>query len=169
LVRKPLRVITNFLMAVMVVVVFIGVVFRYFLHHPLSWPEELSKLAFTWVVFLGAALAAGKNEHIAIETVMDLFPAKVKSIMRFAINLLTIVFLVIVTVVSTQFLLSELGDTSAAMQISMVWWALPIPISSLIIIGYTVRDLVKRVLPALRAREKAKSFQPVDIEKEGII
>jgi TRAP-type transport system small permease protein len=152
---KCLKTIPSILLGVMAVTVFIGVVFRYALHIPLSFPEELAKLLFTWVVFLGAALASAKKEHIVIETIVGLFPDRVRAVLGLAIRLLTIVFLSVVAVVGTQYLFSLRGDTSAAMEIPMVWWGLPIPISALLIIWFTLADIRKHVLPTLLGREKA--------------
>jgi TRAP-type transport system small permease protein len=161
--QKCLRMIPCLLLAVMAVTVFIGVVFRYVFRSPLSFPEELSKLAFTWVVFLGAALASAKREHIVIESIVNLFPKKMKAAFGLIIRLLTIAFLGVVAVVGTQYLSSVLGDTSAAMEIPMIWWALPIPISAVLIIWFTLTDIRKLVLPALLGRDNGTSTEAVQM------
>lgn len=150
--QKSLKMIPSMLLAVMAVTVFIGVVFRYVFHSPLSFPEELAKLAFTWVVFLGAALVSSKREHIVIETLIDLFPAKAKAFVGLIVRLLTIAFMGVIAIVGTQYIFGAIKETSAAMEVSMAWWALPAPISALLIIWYTLVDIKELVLPALRGR-----------------
>ncbi len=156
---KSFKMIPCLLLAVMAVTVFIGVVFRYAFHSPLSFPEELSKLAFTWVVFLGAALVSAKREHIVIETLVDFFPKKVKAVVGLVVRILTIALMGVIAVVGTQYIFGAIRETSAAMEISMAWWALPIPISALLIIWYTLVDIKDLVLPALMGRQNGPNAQ----------
>jgi len=151
--QKSFKMIPCMLLALMAVTVFIGVVFRYVFHSPLSFPEELAKLAFTWVVFLGAALVSAKREHIVIETLIDLFPGKVKAAVGLIVRMLTIAFMGVIAIVGTHYMFGAIKETSAAMEISMAWWALPVPISALLIIWYTLVDIKEIVLPALRGRQ----------------
>jgi TRAP-type transport system small permease protein len=150
---KSFKMIPCLLLAVMAVTVFIGVVFRYVFHSPLSFPEELAKLAFTWVVFLGAALVSAKREHIVIETLVDFFPEKVKAVVGLIVRILTIVFMGVIAIVGTQYIVGAIGETTAAMEISMAWWALPVPISALLVTWYTLVDIKDLVLPTLRGRQ----------------
>jgi C4-dicarboxylate transporter DctM subunit len=55
------------LMITTVAVTLTQVFFRYVLNASLSWPEELARWAFVWMVFLGMALAVHRNSHIAID------------------------------------------------------------------------------------------------------
>lgn len=43
------------------------VFFRYVLNNSLAWPEETARLAFVWVVFLGAGLAVYRDSHLRID------------------------------------------------------------------------------------------------------
>jgi TRAP-type C4-dicarboxylate transport system permease small subunit len=141
--QKWFNLIPCLLLLVMVFAVFIGVVYRYAFNSPLNWPEEVAKLAFTWVVFLGGGIAAARREHIVVETIVDFFPAKVKAVVGILTRLLTIVFLAVVVYTSSEFLWGAIEDTSAAVRISMAWWSLPIPLGCLVIIGYTFVDMMR--------------------------
>ncbi|MEC5293248.1 TRAP transporter small permease subunit [Aurantimonas sp. C2-6-R+9] len=44
-----------------------SVFFRYVLDLPLSWPEEASLIAFSWLLFLGGAICARDDAHILID------------------------------------------------------------------------------------------------------
>lgn len=54
------------LLATIVAVIFAQVVFRYVLSAPLIWSEEIARLCFVWLTFLGAAILAHRGEHIAV-------------------------------------------------------------------------------------------------------
>lgn len=47
---------------------------RYVLNASLPWPEEVALWAFIWAVFLGMAVAVGRESHIAIDVVSRLLP-----------------------------------------------------------------------------------------------
>jgi len=47
----------------------VQVIFRYLLNNSLSWPEEVARLGFVWVVFLGMALAIRRDAHLRIDIV----------------------------------------------------------------------------------------------------
>lgn len=51
------------------VIVSLQVFFRFILSSPLSWPEELGRLLFVYLVFIGAGLVSIHDDHIAIELV----------------------------------------------------------------------------------------------------
>jgi TRAP-type C4-dicarboxylate transport system permease small subunit len=58
----------------MCLMVFIQVVMRYVFNKPIYWAEEFSLSAFTWVAFIGAALALRKSRHARITLLIDRFP-----------------------------------------------------------------------------------------------
>ena len=45
------------------------VVFRYVLNNSLPWPEEVARLGFVWVVFLGMAMAVHRDAHLRIDQI----------------------------------------------------------------------------------------------------
>lgn len=61
-----------------VVIALTQVFFRYVLNDSLSWPEEMARWAFVWLVFLGMAVNAGRRSHIAIDFVSGHLPAALR-------------------------------------------------------------------------------------------
>lgn len=59
-------------MSLIFLCVILQVTFRFILQSPLPWPEELSRIFFIYLVFIGAAEASRERSHIAID-VMDVF------------------------------------------------------------------------------------------------
>ena len=45
-----------------------GVFFRYVLHTPLPWTDELANILFVWLAMLGAAIALRRGEHMKLTT-----------------------------------------------------------------------------------------------------
>ncbi|MFY7904527.1 MAG: TRAP transporter small permease [Burkholderiaceae bacterium] len=79
-VRHPLQRLTESLMAaalgVMALAVFVNVVLRYCFDSGIAGSEELSRLLFVWMVFLGAAAAYPLGEHMAFTSLVGLLKNK---------------------------------------------------------------------------------------------
>ena len=58
-----------------VVVVLCSVVWRYFLHDPVDWAEEIARALMGMQVFLGAATTLARAQHVGIDSFRNLFPA----------------------------------------------------------------------------------------------
>jgi tripartite ATP-independent transporter DctM subunit len=65
---------TALALAVDVLVVFVSVIFRYFLHNPLEWSEEVARALMVMLVFFGAAGAMGRSQHVGIDSMRGIFP-----------------------------------------------------------------------------------------------
>ncbi len=68
-------------LAVMSVLVFANVVLRYAFDSGIAWSEELSRLVFVWLIFLGAILASKEHAHIGFDTLVRRLPASGKKIL----------------------------------------------------------------------------------------
>ena len=56
--------------ALMSILVFINVVLRYGFNSNLGITEELARLLFVWLTFLGAISAFAKNAHVGVDTLL---------------------------------------------------------------------------------------------------
>lgn len=56
-----------------VIIIFISIIWRYALNEPLDWAEEIARALMVTIVFLGAATAMSKGNHLGV----DLFLARV--------------------------------------------------------------------------------------------
>ena len=99
LIDKYLEYVLVFLMAIMTLDVLWGVFTRYVMGAQASWSEELARFLLIWIGILGAAYAAGKKLHLAI----DLYPTSLTPDKRqrlyLIINGLVILFSLAVLVV----------------------------------------------------------------------
>lgn len=60
------------LLAVIVVLVFVASVMRFF-DHPLIWSVDLAQLLFIWLCFVGATRAMRERAHLGVDLVVRLF------------------------------------------------------------------------------------------------
>lgn len=61
--------------AVMVAVVSLQVLFRYFLNLSLDWADEVARLSFVWAAFLGVPHGVKVGAHVGIDFVAKLLPS----------------------------------------------------------------------------------------------
>jgi TRAP-type transport system small permease protein len=97
---QPFQKICNTLMAtclgVMAVAVFINVVMRYGFGSGIAASEELSRLLFVWMVFIGATAAYPAGEHMAFTSLVALLRTR-----PLAIKLVTVLIRLLVILGST--------------------------------------------------------------------
>ncbi|MBD1558016.1 TRAP transporter small permease [Vibrio sp. S9_S30] len=70
-----------------------GVVTRYITEQPATWTTELSGIAFTWLVFMGASVCYRKSLHIGVPVFVDALPQNVRRKLAFVTTTLIMVFL----------------------------------------------------------------------------
>jgi TRAP-type C4-dicarboxylate transport system permease small subunit len=61
-------------LAVMVVCVFGNVILRFVFNTGFAPAEEISRLMFVWMIFLGAILAMRKHAHLGVEMLLNVLP-----------------------------------------------------------------------------------------------
>jgi TRAP-type C4-dicarboxylate transport system permease small subunit len=70
------------MMAMMTTAVFAQVFFRYLLNVPLGWSEELSRFAFVWLCFLGAAYLVRAQQHLRVTIIESNVPRGARAALR---------------------------------------------------------------------------------------
>lgn len=68
-------------LAVMIVLVFMNVVLRYAFSTGLVWSEEVARLCFIYLVYLGTIGAFRDNRHLGVETILEKVPPRVQKAM----------------------------------------------------------------------------------------
>jgi TRAP-type transport system small permease protein len=127
---------------VMVMSVSIGVLFRYVFNHPLIWTEETANFSFLWAIFMGAAAAAKRHQHIVVDTLMILTPKLFQRVVGILTGGMIAAMLAIVTVVGLQYAYSQRNTTTEAIEMRVFWWALAAPTFSTFAFWHTLQDLL---------------------------
>ena len=74
--RALSQVVEGLLLVMMVVLcadVFLGVFSRYVMARTFTWYDEIARLLFVWIVFLGAAVGVRRAAHFRLHLVVDRF------------------------------------------------------------------------------------------------
>ena len=81
----------------MTITVIIQVFFRFVIQSPLRWTEELARYLMIWLVLMASAIAMRNRSHLQVDVLTSALPQKPKRILTAIVDLLTIVFLCIMT------------------------------------------------------------------------
>lgn len=78
-INKLLEILVVANLATMTFLVFLNVVLRYVMNSGITLTEELSRILFVWLTFLGAVLALERNEHVAMNLFVEKLPMRLRT------------------------------------------------------------------------------------------
>jgi TRAP-type transport system small permease protein len=126
----------------LVILTIIGILSRYIFSVPISLTEEVARILFIWVSFLGAAIVMKKNEHIRLDILEGKFPPMVYSIIQIVVLSLVTFFCLIMFIESIMLLDVAFKQTLAVTRISMGIVYLILPASALFMGIYSFLNLI---------------------------
>ena len=133
------------LFAVIIVCVSLQVFFRYVLNDPLTWSEELARFSFMWMVFLGLGLAERDDQHIAVDFFVSKMPSGAQKAVRLAVEVFCIVVLAVACYHSFGVIQVQAAMRSVALNISMAYFAVVVPIGFAILCLYKFFSIARIV------------------------
>ena len=86
-------IVASVVLAILIVLTFAGVPFRYLLGAPFTWLEEVQLACMVWIVYAGAGAAFRAGNQVAIEMIVDLMPKGMQKIMEILISIVVVVVL----------------------------------------------------------------------------
>ncbi len=123
-----------------ILVVFTGLVLysvlmRYVFSAPPMWGEELPKLLFVWMIFIGAAFAHFSGSNLRMTLLIDRVRAGPRRVIELVMHALTVVMLLLILWYSWPILQLTQRSTSLATGLndSLTFWALPVGVGLLLI------------------------------------
>ena len=135
------------LLGLLVVDVLWQVFSRYVLSAPSSFTDEMAGFLLIWVGLLGAAYVSGRNEHLAIDILIQKSNPARQKVLHKIISLLIIFFAVSVLIIGGSWLTYTrfaLQVHSAALNLPLGYVYLVLPLSGLLILFFSASDLLKR-------------------------
>ena len=133
--------------AALVVVVGLQVLARNVLKIPLIWTPDVAQLLFTWLIFMGAAVAFRRGAHYAIDLVPDDMPRLARA---FDLVSDAAALAVVVVLLRYGWMLTEMRASGviASLGISAAWGYAAIPAGAaligLFLLEKVAKDLAKR-------------------------
>ena len=117
-----------FLVAVEIAVLLIGVIFRYALHQPLTWTDELASLLFMWLAMLGSVMAFRRGEQMRMTAIVTGSSPRVQRMLECLALVAPVIFLAGLAWPAFEYAIEEGAITTPAMEISNAWRAMALPV-----------------------------------------
>lgn len=72
------KIISQIIFVLLTVIVFMQTVLRYLFHATLPWPEEVCSILLLWLIYMTIGYAVTKKAHITVDSVLALYPKKMR-------------------------------------------------------------------------------------------
>ena len=126
----------------MIILMFSEVIARHVFNRPIIWSEELGRMMFIWCVFLGAALAFLKKQHITIDYFTNFIPPKMIGPVSIVIDFLVMVTLTVVFVLGTKFAADNFDTPAYSIPFINLGWAyVAVPLGALTMAVNILRNI----------------------------
>ena len=113
---------------VMTLLVFFQVANRYIIGWVVPWTEEVSRILFIWITFVGAYIALKIHSHIAVETFVKRFSPKNRETISNVLVFLVFYFVGYLFWLSLKVIPATFGVTTPVLEISYLYIHLSFPI-----------------------------------------
>ena len=117
-------------------ILFSGVVWRYFLVDPLPWTDEVARMLFVWLAFVGAAIGVKRGLHASVAAFSHWMPpAAHRALMLFGCLIVAAVAFVLVYV-GVKETITAFRQVMPMTGISKGWTTVVVPISGVLMLLY---------------------------------
>lgn len=111
----------------------------------MGWFDEIIEMLVAWLIFTGAALLSRNNDHFRVDLIqMKLSGKRSLFVLEAIINIVTAIFFIILLNYSLD-LFNGAVQTTPVLRLQKKWFYLCIPVNSLIICSYTLRNIIKNI------------------------
>ena len=131
--------------AIMSILVIAQVVLRYVFNDPLTWSEEMARIVFIYLSFIGIGAAYGRRRHMFIDALIIVLPAKAKRAVQYVVTGIASAFLLAVIMITARSMveLYRMDITTPALEYPMAFVYLIIPLGLSALITQMWLDLYK--------------------------
>ena len=131
----------------MLIIIFLQVISRYFFGYTASYSEELSRYLFVWVTFLSLPVVSRQGGHMVVGLLTERFTGDRSRRLKIAGCICSMAFLAIMVWQGIRMVQLAVWQTSPAMEIPMSYMYISIPLGCggmLLLVLEELLDLVLR-------------------------
>jgi TRAP-type C4-dicarboxylate transport system permease small subunit len=96
-----------------------GVLSRYVVTTPAAWVEEVSSIAFSWLIFVGAAEVHRRSLHISVDILTSLLPKSLQRGLSFLVEILVFGFCCYAAFLGAEQALASTGSFTSILRIPL--------------------------------------------------
>jgi TRAP-type C4-dicarboxylate transport system permease small subunit len=128
------------------ILTFAQVVSRYVFKLPIPWSQDVIRLTFIYLVFLGATIGIREKAHLNIDVVLVLFKKKSRAVLEILTNLIICAFLIFLIIKGMGAVTDSLTQKMPYlhnMPISVLYLA--IPVNGLLMLYYLIPQILEQI------------------------
>jgi TRAP-type C4-dicarboxylate transport system permease small subunit len=129
------------LMVALVADVFLGVWSRYVLQATFRWYDEVARLCFVWLIFLGAAVAVRRRLHFRMRLLIDRLGPAGRRVAERLVILSVIAFGAVLVVGGIAIAPIAHRQVTDALEISQFWFFGALPVGGALMIVFALPHL----------------------------
>ena len=114
--------------SLMLIIIFLQVISRYFFGYTASYSEELSRYLFVWVTFLSLPVVSRQGGHMVVGLLLERFTGEKLRRLKIAGCICSMAFLAIMVWQGIRMVQLAVWQTSPAMEIPMSYMYISIPL-----------------------------------------
>ena len=153
------KVVVGVIMLLLIIMGFVQVLFRFVLHMPLAWTEELLTFCMIWVAYLGSSAAANERKHILVSMFVDLMPKPLRLGFTVASQIIWLICTLLMTYLGGYVTMNYISRGAVTLGGQFPYWvaAIAIPISMALMV---IRILVL-IVHTLRGESDTRSQEEI--------
>ncbi|SNT23287.1 TRAP transporter small permease [Antarctobacter heliothermus] len=128
----------------LVAILSLQVLFRFFLNQPLDFTEEIARLLFAWLIFIGAARAMRVSQHFVVDVVYLALPSKLRNPIGYLVDAVTIGFLAMLFWIGLTASIKGAGQILPVMQISASAQTSALPVGMVLMLIHAIGFPLRR-------------------------
>jgi tripartite ATP-independent transporter DctM subunit len=122
------------LVVIETLVLLAGVVYRYALHDPLIWSDELASTLFIWLSMLGAVLALDRGEHMRLTAIVNRLSPRWRVWFETVAALVVCVFVLMIIGPAVEHASEQMAITTPALEIPDGLRAAALPVGAVLML-----------------------------------
>ena len=149
--------ICKFVMGISALIVFVitfaQVLCRFVFKSPLPWSQDILRLAFTYMVFWGAAWCVKTKGHLNVDVLLTSVPPGVRRVIELLINIVLCGLFVFLIVQGASFAQLGLNQKTSYLPLPMAYYYLSIPSAAAVMLFYMVQIVIGQIRELLGKEE----------------
>lgn len=145
---KALESATSLILICLTLVVIYNAMVRFLPIDPtqMAWTEEIGRLLFLWLGFVGAGLITREEKHFVIDVFTRRMGARTRLFWQLLCDFLTIAFLAILIRETIPVVIDQMGQvTSGAVEIPLGFFPLSLLVGIFIMLFYVIKNLIRHL------------------------
>lgn len=144
------------MLAFIAVTALVQVFYRYVLNSSLGWSEELTRIGFIWMTFIGSAVVINRRRHLKIDVFVSLLSERKQIILDIIVHVLTLAFMVFLTIQGYDLAQRAARTLTGALRWPRSVIFLPVVFGALFSVLFCIRLLIQDVFALKEGREASE-------------